>query len=174
MNKFLFQAISRCFSSIIFNTCTITLVLNILNSTNRHFKVEKQNIKECANAREIERESRATFLSPRPTPASIMWPTVPYAKVSTRVKPAKSPVCSPESLVSSFNHLKTKCRKCIKCRDHSQTPTWQPGTTPLHGTCGTLTLYLDPLRGAYDTLKPTIQTIPSLVWICCPDLALAT
>ena len=80
MNKFLFQALSGCFSSIIFNTCTITLVLNILNSTNRHFKVEKLNIKECANAREIERESRAMFLSPRPTPTPIRWPTVPYCR----------------------------------------------------------------------------------------------
>ena len=60
------------------------------------------------------------------------------------------------------------------CRDHPQTPTWQPHTAPLHGICGTPTLYPNPLRGAYDTLKPTIQTIPSLVRICCPNPALAT
>ena len=60
------------------------------------------------------------------------------------------------------------------CRDHPQTPTWQPRIAPLHGTRGTPTLYLDSLRGAYGTLKPTILTISSLVRICCPDPALAT
>ena len=60
------------------------------------------------------------------------------------------------------------------CRDHPQTPTWQSRTAPLQGTRGTSTPYPNSLQGAYDTLKPTVRTTPSLVWICCPDLALAT
>lgn len=43
------------------------------------------------------------FLRPRTTPTPIMWPTAPHAKVSARVNPARSPVCKPESLTSSFN-----------------------------------------------------------------------
>ena len=60
------------------------------------------------------------------------------------------------------------------CMDHPQTPTWQSRMAPLQGTHGTPTLYLDFLRGAYDTLKPIIWTIPSLVRICCSDPTLAT
>lgn len=43
------------------------------------------------------------LLRPRTTPTPMMWPTLPHAKVSARVKPAGSPVCNPESLASSFS-----------------------------------------------------------------------
>ena len=43
------------------------------------------------------------LLRPRTTPTPIMCPTDPQAKVSARVKPAGSPVCNPESLISSFS-----------------------------------------------------------------------
>lgn len=42
------------------------------------------------------------FLSPKTTPTPMMCPTTPQAKVSAKVNPAGSPVCSPESRTSNL------------------------------------------------------------------------
>ena len=56
------------------------------------------------------------------------------------------------------------------CRDHPQTPTWQPRTAFPHATRGTSALYPGPFRGAHSTLKSSTRTVLFLVRICCPDL----